>query len=74
MLFNLLLANITILLCFFFLARVVFNNFFTVPVVIENAKLKFALAIHTGAPVTVANNAIEILGLLADKTIKDLLK
>ena len=48
--FNLLLASITTLLCFFFLFHIVFNNFFTIPVVIENAKLKLALAILAGAP------------------------
>ena len=72
MLLNLLQANITILLCFYFLFCVVFNKFFTVPVVIKNAKL--AIAIPTGAPVTVANDAIETLLLVADKTIKDLSK
>ena len=53
--FNLLLANITILLHFFFLFRIVFNSFFTVSydyAVIENATLKLALAIPTGAPIT----------------------
>ena len=73
-LFNLLLANITILLCFFFLFRVVFNNFFTILIVIENVKLKLSLAIPTGNPITVANEAIEMLPLVADKTIKDLSK
>ena len=42
----------------------------TVPIVIENAKLKLALAIPTGAPITVGNEAIEMLPLVADKTIK----
>ena len=67
MLFNLLLANITILLCFFFLFRVVFNNFFTMTVDIENARLKLTLAIAIGAPITVANGAIEVLPLVTDK-------
>ena len=40
------------------------------PVGIENARLKFALAIPTGAPVTVVNDAIEMLPLVADKPIK----
>ena len=71
MLFNLLLANITISLCFF-LILVVFNSFFVIPVQIENARLKLALAILTGAPVTVANDAIEMLPVVTDKTIKDL--
>ena len=50
MLFNLLLANIISLLCFFF--------FFCV------------VSIPTGAPITVGNEAIEMLPLVADKTIK----
>ena len=49
---------------------VVFNIFFTIPVVTENAILKLAHAIPTGALITVANDAIEILLLAADKTIK----
>ena len=72
MLFYLLLVNITILLYFFFLFLVVFNNFFTIPVDIENARLKLALAIPASAPITVANEAIEMLPFVADKTIKDL--
>ena len=44
------------------------------PVDIENARLKLALAIPTGAPVTVENDAIEMLPLVTDKTIKDLSK
>ena len=55
-----------------FLFRVVFNNFFTIPVDTENARLKLAFAIPTGAPIAVANDAIETLPLVADKTIKDL--
>ena len=69
MLFNILLANITILQCFFFLF-VVFNRvFFTIPVGIENARLKPALAIPAGAPITVANDAIEMLTVVTDKTM-----
>ena len=52
-LFNFLLANITISLCFFFLFLVVFNSFFTVSEGIENARVKLALAICTGAQITV---------------------
>ena len=74
MLFNLLLASITIILYFLFLFPLVFNNVFTIPVVIENAKLKLALAIPTGAPITVANDAIDSPSFAADKTIKDLSK
>ena len=74
MLFNLLLANITILLCFFLLFLVVFNSFFTIPVEIENARLKPALTIPTGAPMAVANDAIQMLPVVTDKTINDLSK
>ena len=70
----LLLANITILLCFFFLFLVVFNNFFTSSVDNENVRLRLALAIPTGVPITVANDATEMLPFVADKTIKDLSK
>ena len=70
---NLLLANIIILLCFLFLFLVIFNNFVIISVDIKNARLNLALAISTGAPITVANDAIETLPL-ADKTIKKLLK
>ena len=61
MLFNLFLANITTLLyfCFLFL-----NSFFTIAVKIENAKLKLALTIPTGAAITVPNDATEIYQLL----------
>ena len=52
-LLNLLLANITILLCFF-LFLVVCNSLFMIPVVKENARLKLALNISSGAPITVA--------------------
>ena len=58
----------------FLFISVVFNNFFTILVDIENARLKLALAIHTGASITVADDAIEMLPLVADKTIKDLSK
>ena len=74
MLFNLLLGSIIILLYFFFLFRVVFNSFFTIPVNSENVRLRRALAIPTGVPVTLENDAIEILPLVLDKTIKYLSK
>ena len=48
--------------------------FFTVLVEIENARLKLAVPIPTGAPITVANDAIEILPVITDKTINDLSK
>ena len=71
-LFNLLRANITILLCFFFLFLVVLTVFFTIPVVIKHARLKLALTIPTGVPITVANDAIEMLPVITDKTINGL--
>ena len=74
MLFNLLLASITILLCFIFLFRVVFNSFFMIPVVTENAKLKLAFAIPTGAPITLTNEALDTPPFVADKTIRTLSK
>ena len=48
---------------------VIFNNFFTIPTVIENAKLK--LATPTGATMTVADDTIETLPIVAYKKIKD---
>ena len=42
------------------------------PVDIENARLKLALAIPTGAPITVEKDATELLSLVTNKTIKDL--
>ena len=71
MLFNLLLASITILLCFLFLFFIVFKNFFTNLEVIENARLQLALIITTGTPIAVA---IEMLPVATDKTINDLSK
>ena len=69
MLGNLLQARITILLCFFSLFLVVFKNFFAIPVVIENARIQIALIIPTGAPTTVANDAIEMLPVATDKKV-----
>ena len=42
-LFNLLLANITALLCYFFLFLVIFNSFFIIPVVRETTRVKLDL-------------------------------
>ena len=42
-----------------------------IPVEIENARLKLALIIPTGAPITVANDAIEMLPVVIDKVIND---
>ena len=55
-----------------FLFLVVFNNYFTSLVDNGNVRLRLALAITRGVPITVANDAIEMLPLVADKTIKDL--
>ena len=74
MLLDLLLANITILLCFIFFFLVVFSSFFMIPVEIENVRLKPALAISTGALITVGNVAIETLPVDIYKTINNLSK
>ena len=70
MLFSLLLANIEILSCFFFLFFVIFSNFLTVPVVIEKIKVKLALSIPTNAPIILVNEIIDTPPLAALKTIK----
>ena len=54
-----------------FLFHVAFNNCFTIPVVVKHVKLKLALAIPMAVPIVVRNNSIEMLPLVADKTIKD---
>ena len=72
MLFNLLLANITILLYFLFLFCLVFNHFFTIPVRIENERLKLALSIPISGVITVTNDVVELILLVTDKTIQDL--
>ena len=46
----------------------------TSPVDNENVRLRLAFTIPTRVPITVANYAIEILPLVADKTIKNLSK
>ena len=40
-----------------------------IPVQIENATLKLAFTIPTGAPITVANDAMETLPVIIDKMI-----
>ena len=74
MLFNLLLASTRILLSFFFLFLVILNNFFIIPVVKENTRVKLALAIPTGTPITLAKEIMDTPTLVADKTIKVLSK
>ena len=62
MLFNLLPVSITILLRFFFLF------------LIENVRPQLASTIPEGAPIRVANDAIELLLATTDETFNDLLK
>ena len=71
MLFNLLLVSIKILFCFFFLFLIVFKTFFTNPDVIENVRPQPTPVIPAGAPITVANNAREMLPDNIDKTFND---
>ena len=52
----------------------VFKKLFTNPDVIENVKLQLAPVIPTGAPITLANDAIEILSDNIDKKFNDLSK
>ena len=61
-------------MCFFFLFLIVFKNFFRNPDVIENVKPQLASIIPAGAPITVANVAIEILPDNIDKAFNDLSK
>ena len=70
MLLSLLLANIRTLSCFFFLFLVIFSNFLTIPVVREKIKVKLALAIPTGAPVTLENEIIDTPPVVALKPTK----
>ena len=71
-LLSLLLANIRILLCFFFLFHVIFSNFLTIPVVREKNKVKLALATPTDAPAILVNEIIDTPPFVALKTIKTL--
>ena len=52
----------------------VFKNLFINSDVIENVKLQFALIIPAGVPITLVNEAIEILPDNIDKTFNDLSK
>ena len=70
MLLSLLLANIRILSCFFFLFLVIFSNFLTIPVVREKNKVRLALVIPTGAPTILVNKIIDTPPLFALKTFK----
>ena len=70
MLLSLLLANIRISSCFFFLLLGMFSNFLTIPVVREKIKVKHALAFPTGAPTILLNEIIDIPLVAALKAIK----
>ena len=70
MLFSLLLANIKILSCFYFLFLVVLSNFLTIPVVRGKTKVKLALGIPTGAATTLVNEQIDTPPVVAVKTVK----
>ena len=69
-LLSLLLANIRIFSCFFFLFLVIFNNFLIIPVVKEKIKVRLALAIPTGALIKLVNEIIDTPLPVALKTIK----
>ena len=56
------------LFLFFFLSYIQF--FLTVPVVKEKIKVQLALAIPTGAPITLVNEIIDTPPVVALKTIK----
>ena len=74
MLYNLLLVSITFLLCFFFSLLVVFKKVFTNPDIIEKVRPQLAPIIPAGAPITVANDAIEMLPADIDKAFHCLSK
>ena len=59
---------------FFLFISYHFKSFFTNPVVIENAWLQLAHITPTGAPIAVANDAIDMLPVASDKTINYLSK
>ena len=65
MLLSLLLANIRILSCFFFLFLVIFSNFLTILIVREKNKVRFALVIPTGAPTIIDTQ--QLVGLKTNK-------
>ena len=67
---NLLLANIRILSCFFFLFIVIFSTFLTIPVVREKNKVRLALAIPTVLLTILVNEIIDTPPLVAPKTIE----
>ena len=54
----------------FLLFLVIFSNFLTIPIVREKNKVRFALAIPTGAPTILVNEIIHTPPLVALKAIK----
>ena len=71
-LLSLLLANIRILSCFFFLFLVILSNFLIIAVVRKNIRVKLAIAIPTGVSTVIVREMIDTLPLAALKTIKTL--
>ena len=57
---------------FFILFLVIRNNFLTIPVAIEKIKVKLALSIPTGDPITFVNKIIDTPLLAALKIVKTL--
>ena len=57
---------------FFFFFLIAFKNFVANPDVIENVRPQLAPIIPAGAPITLANDAIEILPDNIDKTFNSL--
>ena len=49
---------------------VILSNFLIIPVVKEKIKVKLALAIPTGAPITVVKETIDTPPFVAEKTVK----
>ena len=73
MLFSLLITNIRILSCSFFLFLVILSNFLIIPVVREKIEVKLALAISADSPTMLVKAMIDIPPLAALKTIKNAL-
>ena len=74
MLFNLLLATMTIFSCFFRFFLVTFNNFFIIPVAKENTRVKFALANPAGIPITLVKERMLIPPDVTDKRLLNIIK
>ena len=70
MLLSLLLANIRILSCIFFLFLVILSDFLIIPVVKGRTKITLALAIPTGALTMLVKEMIDNPPVVALKTIK----